>query len=82
MADAILDVVAQLCEGAIVSLRLEDGIVAKAAIPPFLRGDLAADNAFKQMFLAFPNQGNSCPELRLSLRHALQFVQQLAHIGL
>lgn len=82
MADAILDVVAQLREGAIVSLRLEDGIVAKAAIASLLRGNRAADNALKQMLLAFPNQGNSCPELRLSLRHALQFMQQLAHISL
>ena len=81
MTDVILDVVAQLGEGLRISLRLEDGVIAKSTVAPFLFRNCTTDDALEEMLLPLPDERDCGAELRLAVCHALQFVQQLAHIG-
>ena len=49
VADMVLDLHTEFCEGLIVAVRLEDGIIAEALPSPVLTDDLTIDDTLKLM---------------------------------
>ena len=47
VADLVLHLHTQLCEGAVVAVRLEDGVIAKSLVAASFGSDDAVDDAFE-----------------------------------
>ena len=48
MGDAVFDFQTQLCEGLIISVGLEDGIITKSLLSSFLTDNLSLDDSLKK----------------------------------
>ena len=75
VTDVVLDVVAQFGKGAVVTLRLEDGVIAKSTVAPFLFRDRTTDDALEEMLLPLPDERDCGAELRLAMGYALHIMQ-------
>ena len=82
MADLVLLFHGQFCEGAVITVRLEDGVVAESVGSMPFRQDCTGDNPLEEVFLSVEDERDHRPEPGAAVLFPFEFRQQFVYVRL